>query len=103
MTKTNEALAAQLQRVLDGRAKLQDILDDPATQGDELQSCFHGLQHFLADEDIRAKDDEYRQMQEAEMRKLIRLLLSGADCRLLSAVHFLGRSGGEMAERSGKD
>ncbi|MBD8530576.1 MULTISPECIES: hypothetical protein [unclassified Massilia] len=94
MTKTNEALAAELQCVLDGMAKLQDVLDNPVNQGDELQSCFHGLQHFLADEDIRAKDGAYRQMQEAEMRKLIRLLRSGADCSLLSTVHFLGTSGG---------
>jgi hypothetical protein len=97
MTKANETLAAQLQRVLDGVVRLQDILDDPANQGDELQSCFHGLQHFLADEDIRARDNEYRQMQEAEMRKLIRLLRSGADCSLLSTVHFLGTSGGTRA------
>ena len=94
MTKTSEALAVQLQRVLDGEARLQDILDDPINQGDELQSCFHGLQHFLADKDIRAKDNQYRQMQEDEMRKLIRLLRSGADCSLLSAVYFLGTSGG---------
>lgn len=93
MTKTSESLAVQLQRVLDGEAKLQDVLDDRINQGNELQSCFHGLQHFLADDDIRAKDTEYRQMQEAEMRKLIRLLRSGAECSVLSSVHFLGTSG----------
>jgi hypothetical protein len=31
-------------------------------------------------------------MQQAEMRKLIGLLRSGADKKLLSKIHFLGKS-----------
>jgi len=83
-------LADQLQRVLDGAIALEDVLDDPANQGDILQSCIHGLEHFLVDADIRSMDAGYRQMQVAEMCKLIALLRSGADRRLLSKIHFLG-------------
>jgi len=85
-------LADQLQRVLDGVLSLDHVLEDPSNQGDLLESCLHGLQHFLSDDDIRAKDPGYREMQETEMRKLIALLRSGADNRVLSQIHFLGRS-----------
>jgi hypothetical protein len=86
------ALADKLQRVLDGSIALDDLLDDPANRGECLDACLLGLQHFLSDDDIRAKDADYRDMQETEMRKLIALLRSGADRQTLSKIHFLGRS-----------
>lgn len=89
-----QVLADQLQDVLDGLKMLDDVINDPVNAGDPLASCFHGLQHFLADADIRAKDVEYRQMQETEMRKLIQLLRIGADGKALSKIHFLGTSNG---------
>ena len=92
MAATALNLADQLQRVLDGGLSLDDLLENPSNQGDALESCFHGLQHFLSDNDIRAKDAGYREMQETEMRKLITLLRSGADHRVLSKIHFLGQS-----------
>ena len=87
-------LANQLQRVLEGTVALNDVLDDPANHGEPLEGCLHGLYHFLSDEDIRAKDAGYRQMQETEMHKLIALLRSEADRVALSKIHFLGRSRG---------
>jgi hypothetical protein len=92
MEPSSVALADQLQRVLDGVIQLEDVLEDPDNQGEYLEGCLHGLQHFLSDDDIRAKDADYREMQETEMRKLIALLRSGADRRVLSKIHFLGRS-----------
>ena len=86
------ALADQLQGVLDGVIALEDVLDAPGNQGEILQSCIHGLGHYLVDDGIRAKDAVYRQMQETELRRLIALLRSGADSRLLSKIHFLGKS-----------
>ena len=51
-----------------------------------------GLAHFLADADIRAKDAEYREMQERELERLIRLLLEGEPPEELRRITFLGRS-----------
>ena len=71
---------------------LHRVIDDPANAGEPLASCFHGLQHFLMDEDIRAEDSAYRQMQESEMRKLIELLRSDVGGETLARVSLLGRS-----------
>jgi len=92
MATTALDLADQLQRVLDGIISLDEVLEDPGNQGDPLESCRHGLQHFLSDGDIRCTDADYREMQETEMRKLIALLRSGADRSVLSQIHFLGSS-----------
>jgi hypothetical protein len=48
-----------------------------------------GVWHYLADADIRARDAEYREMQELEMQRLIRHLRAG---RLAEAqrITFLG-------------
>ena len=86
------ALANQLDDVLAGRLELRLVLEQPAPQGGSLEACFHGLQHFLADSDIRAKDESYRVTQEGEMRKLIGLLRSSASYDNLATVDFLGGS-----------
>jgi hypothetical protein len=57
----------------------------------EIESIWHGLEHFMADADIRAKDRRYREMQEGEFAKLIQLLQEGAPPKKL-ARSFLGRS-----------
>ena len=88
-----ELLARDLQSVLEGITPLEAVLDNPRHQQGALPACFHGLQHFLADEGIRAKDQDYRRMQEEEMRKLIRLLLAGADDVTLRRITFLGAAG----------
>lgn len=91
MTAAAIKLAEMLELVLDGRCSLGDLLDDPSAFDGELENCFHGLQHFHADEDIRAKDAGYRDMQEGEMRRLIALLRSDATGSALRSVSFLGR------------
>jgi hypothetical protein len=83
-------LAQDLQAVLEGTVRLEWILEDRCRHQGPLAACFHGLQHFLADHDIRMKDDEYRRMQEDEMRELIRLLRAGADDATLGRITFLG-------------
>jgi hypothetical protein len=87
-TEAHTRLAAQLQGALAGSCSLPALLAGAGAE-EPLASCFHGLQHFVADADIRAKDQDYRQMQEGEMRKLIELLLSGAAPEQLRKVSFL--------------
>ena len=55
----------------------------------EVLDLIAGVWHFIADEDIRARDVEYREMQELEMYRLIRHLRGG---RLAEArrITFLG-------------
>lgn len=86
---TAESLAQMLESVLAGSLALERVLEDAANFEGEAKASFHGLQHFLADADIRAKDSAYRTMQESEMLKLIHLLKSGADATALSKISFL--------------
>jgi hypothetical protein len=50
------------------------------------------LWHFAADADIRAEDTEYREMQLAELRKLVTLLRTAAGRDEIALVTFLGTS-----------
>jgi hypothetical protein len=85
----NDALATRLEGVLARSESLGALLEEPGALLEALQPCFHGLLHYLADDDIRAKDEEYRRMQEDELRLMIRLLRDGADARRLSRIDFL--------------
>ena len=58
-----------------------------------LETLWGNLEHYLADADIRAKDAAYRDMQDAELTKLIRLLREGGSKTMLRALTFLGSSG----------
>lgn len=88
-----EQLANMLEAVLAGSLSLESVLADLTNFEDSTKVAFHGLQHFLTDADIRAKNSWYRTMQENEMRKLIGLLKSGADTRAIAKISFLGVSG----------
>jgi hypothetical protein len=50
------------------------------------------LEHYLADADIRARDPEYRAMQNGELLKQIRLLQEAAPITQLQRVNFLRRA-----------
>ena len=89
MPTKSESLAEKLNGVLEGVMPLDSVLADSTNFEGSTESCFYGLQHFLADVDIRARDSSYRAMQENEMRRLIGLLKSGADSKTLAAVTFL--------------
>ena len=89
----NEALASRLEGVLVRGEALDLLLEEPGPLVEALRPCLHGLQHYLADEDIRAKDEKYRQMQENEMRLLIHLLRTGADPSHVERISFLSTTG----------
>ena len=57
-----------------------------------LPHIWDGLQHLLADADIRSKDQGYRQMQEQELERLIGLLQEGAAMEQLRRITFLSGS-----------
>jgi hypothetical protein len=59
---------------------------------DLLNVICANLEHYLADFDIRERDPAYREMQNAEMEKLVRLLRAGAPDAELAKIHFLGYS-----------
>jgi len=58
----------------------------------ELEPVLVNVEHYLADADIRARDERYRTMQDAEMARLISALRSG-DLAAACQISFLGRSG----------
>jgi hypothetical protein len=82
-------LADQLEAVLAGTVDLHAVLDNAASFGEPMESCFHGLCHYRDDADIRDRDSAYRSMQDGEMRKLIQLLRAGATPAILARVSFL--------------
>jgi hypothetical protein len=88
----NAGLAQKLEAVMMGTLALESVLADPANFSGSSGASFHGLQHFLADADIRAKDCTYREMQFGELQKLIRLLNSDADSESIAKITFLGVS-----------
>src|SRR5579864_7249794 len=71
-------------------ADLEALLEDALTEDDfrlryqsgppsRVVAVMRGnLEHYLADADIRARDPEYRAMQNGELLKLIRLLRADA-------------------------
>jgi hypothetical protein len=88
-TESAQALALDLESVLLGRMELVLVLSHREKYGEAIDACLHGLNHFLADEDVRSKDADYKAMQEAAMRRLISLLRSEASAVELSAEDFL--------------
>jgi hypothetical protein len=54
-----------------------------------LDAVWSNLQHYLDDADIRAKDADYRAMQDREMLKLIQLLRANAPLSELRRITFL--------------
>lgn len=91
MTDTKQPkqqLAEDLIRVLDGNLALAEVLAHPERYGGALEPCLQGLQHYLADEAVRAKDAGHRAMQEDAMERLIDLLLMGAPNEELASASF---------------
>ena len=94
MQEKRHRLADALEGVLAGTVDLRALLKDPTAFDASLEYCYANLHHFLSDADIRARDSEYRAMQESEMRKLINLLRSDASPEKLKWITFLGKSRG---------
>jgi hypothetical protein len=58
----------------------------------ELQAIWHGLQHYFADADIRARDPDYGRMQKQELERLVERLEGRSSPKDLARVSFLGPS-----------
>ena len=88
-----ETLASDLDAVLSGALSERDFglrYGGSVPESPLLAATWGGLQHYLADADIRAKDEGYRTMQNAEMSKFIRLLRQDASIADLARISFLG-------------
>ena len=63
-----------------------------ATNGEnaspDISSIMHNVSHLLADEDIRSKSEEYKNMQLSEARKLIAALRSGRSTEAILLIGF---------------
>jgi len=80
-----------LESLLNDKMSEDEILDKYEYAhriGEEIDYILCNLSHFLSDGDIREKDDEYRGMQESEMRKLIDLIRKG-DIQKAKEINFL--------------
>lgn len=72
-------LAADLDAYLEGRIGEEAILDRYFTEKTDprLRTIKENIGQYIDDYDRRMEDDDYRRMQEGEMRKLIHLLRIG--------------------------
>ena len=97
------SLATDLEAVLKGALTEEDFRlryqsGPPSTVVDVL---WENLEHYLADTDIRARDPEYRAMQNGELLKMIRLLREDAPIAKLQRINFLRRAYGEREDYLG--
>jgi hypothetical protein len=88
------SLAADLEALLEGALTEEDFRlkyqsGPPSTVVDVI---WGNLEHYLADADIRARDPEYRAMQNGELLNLIRLLREDAPMAQLLRITFLRRA-----------
>lgn len=91
---TRRDLANQLREVLDGTldsASLQDRLGR-TNLPTELSAIVINLNHYFDDSDIRLKDTQYKEMQNAELGKLIAILLSDDPLDRATDINFLHES-----------
>jgi hypothetical protein len=87
--------ADDLERLVRGDLSADDIRERygwKSSAPELIQHSMCHIEHYLSDTDIRAKSESYREMQEGEMSKLIRLLRAGAPSEEIVRIHFLGRS-----------
>jgi hypothetical protein len=87
---TIQQLGDDLERLLHGAVDAHFIRERYGNSGSpDISALVSSIEHFLSDSDIRAKDVTYRQMQEEEMTKLIKLLRSGRinEARRISFLH----------------
>jgi hypothetical protein len=88
------SLAADLEALLEGALTEEDfrLRYQSGPTSTLVDAIWGNLEHYLADADVRARDPEYRAMQNAELLKLIRLLREDAPKTQLQRVNFLRRA-----------
>ena len=83
--------AEELEAVRAGRAPIAKLWSQYVSQADssQFEEILSFVEHYVADADIRAKDSQYREMQEREFDRLLAHLRAG---RISEAkrVTFLG-------------
>lgn len=86
-------LADALELLLGGELTPGEFRQGHSTQktSNELESVVANIEHYLADADIRARDESYRTMQDAKLASLISALRSG-DIPAARRISFLGGS-----------
>jgi hypothetical protein len=87
---TIQDLANNLERLLHGTVDADFIREQYRNSDNpDIAALMSSIEHFLSDSDIRGKDTHYREMQEEEMIKLIKLLRSGRinDARAITFLH----------------
>jgi hypothetical protein len=87
-------LASDLEALLKGALTAEDFRSryQSSPTSAVIDAIWGNLEHYLADADIRARDPEYRAMQNGEMLKLIGLVREDAPIVELRRVNFLGRA-----------
>jgi tRNA A37 N6-isopentenylltransferase MiaA len=91
MSSDHISVAADLEALLSGALDSSDFRSKYKRSSDSevLNAIWDNLHHYLDDADIRERDESYRDMQENELRKLIRMLREDAPVAHLRRISFL--------------
>lgn len=91
-----ETFAIELEALRMGRASIEDLwsrYNDPTNpEAKEFRTILAFVEHYVADDDIRAKDAGYSSMQENEFDRLLDLLRRG-QLEEAQAITFLRSTG----------
>lgn len=85
------SLVADLEALLSDALSASDFRRKYQSESDSvvLDAIWENLQHYLEDADSRARDESCRDMQQNELRKLIRMLREHAPVAHLRRISFL--------------
>jgi hypothetical protein len=88
------SVAVDLEALLSGELTASDFRSNYKRSSDSvvLNAVWDNLLHYLDDADIRARDESYRDMQDDELRKLIKLLRGQAPVADLRRISFLAET-----------
>ena len=86
-------LANDLENLLESKVQTEAIKERYSGQepDEEFRQVMCYLEHYFSDSDIREQDSRYKEVQNKEMSKLIRLIRSG-NYKKASMVSFLNES-----------
>lgn len=82
-------LIASLEAYLDNRISGDSLLNVWEQSDAGLQAVYYNLFHLVSDEDIRNRDESYRDYQIGQLRSLIHSLKSNQPVDVLKRMTFL--------------
>jgi len=84
-------LAVDLEKVAHGELSADTVIERHRAKAADsrVEAVLSNLSHFASDADIRARDPKYREMQLAELSKLVTLLRKDMPVESIARITFV--------------